>query len=224
MTVAARRRWPWIVAAAMLMAAVLISTLAPLREWVMALEDVLEQMSLGAALLAFCAISVVGTLMMVPAWIFPIAAGAVFGMGWGVAIAIVASTLAAVAAFLVGRFVMRGRIERMAKRHKSFAAVDKAVRREPWKVVALLRMSPVLPSGLKSYFLGVTCVDVFNYVTATALGMLPGIALKVYIGYAGRDALNGGPLKWAMLAAGVAATVAMTLIVGRAVKKRLQLG
>lgn len=221
---AVRRKWPWIAGAAMLLAAVAIAALAPLQNWTEAIEQALEGMSLVPGLLAFCALSVLGTLLMVPAWLFPIAAGAVFGMGWGLAVAIVASTLAALAAFLVSRFVMRERLERAARRHKSFAAVDKAVRKEPWKVVALLRMSPILPSGLKSYFLGVTSVDVFAYTTASLIGMLPGVALKVYIGHAGRGALTGGPLKWAMLAAGIAATVAMAIIVGRAVKKRLQLG
>lgn len=224
MTAATRRKWPWILGAAMLLVAVAVAVLAPVRDWTDAVEQTLEGMSLGTGLAAFCAISVLGTMLMIPGWIFPIAAGAVFGPAWGFAVAIVASTLAALAAFLVSRFVMREPLERAARRNKSFAAVDKAVKKEPWKVVALLRMSPVLPSGLKSYFLGLTSVDAFNYATASALGMLPGIALKVYIGHAGRGALTGGPLKWALLAAGIAATVAMALIVGRAVKKRLQLG
>ncbi len=218
-----RRHWPWVIGGVMLAITAVVALVAPLKDWTEAIEASLEQMSVGKAIVAFCAISVIGTLLLIPAWIFPIAAGAVFGMGWGLPVAITASTLSALAAFLVGRFVVRERIERAAKRDKSFAAVDKAVRKEPWKVVALLRMSPVLPSGMKSYFLGLTCVDVFNYVTASALGMLPGVALKVYIGHAGRSALTGGPLRWAMLAAGVAATVAMALIVGRSVKKRLQL-
>jgi uncharacterized membrane protein YdjX (TVP38/TMEM64 family) len=224
MTPPSRSRLPWIAGAVLLAAAAAIAALAPLRDWTEAIEDSLQGMSILEGMLAFCAINVLGTLMMIPAWIFPIAAGAVFGMGWGLAIAVTASTLAALAAFLVARFVVRERIERAARRNKSFAAVDKAVRREPWKVVALLRLSPVLPSGLKSYFLGLTCVNVLAYTTASALGMLPGIALKVYIGHTGRAALSGGPVKWAMLAAGIAATVAMAWILGRAVRKRLQLG
>jgi uncharacterized membrane protein YdjX (TVP38/TMEM64 family) len=217
-----RTGWPWVVGAILLVAGA-VALLAPVHDWTQAIEDSLETMSLLQGLLAFCAITLVGTLLMIPAWIFPIAAGAAFGIGWGIAAAVAASTLAALAAFLVARYVLRERIERAAKRNKSFAAVDKAVRREPWKVVALLRLSPVLPSGLKSYFLGLTCVDPVSYATASALGMLPGVLLKVYIGHAGRDALTGGPLKWAMLAAGVAATIAVMVIVGRAVRKRLKL-
>ena len=98
------------------------------------------------------------------------------------------------------------------------------MRREPWKVVALLRMSPVLPSGLKSYFLGLTCVRPLAYTLATAVGTFPGLALKVYVGHAGRDVLqSGGPLKWTLLAAGVVATIAMATLVSRAARKRLRL-
>ncbi len=223
MKVPARRYWPWIAGGVMLLVTGAVAAVAPLQDWTNAIEQSLDSMSLGTAMAAFCAISVVGALLLIPAWIFPIAAGAVFGLRWGIPVAITASTLSALGAFLVARFVVREHVERAAKRNKSFAAVDKAVRKEPWKVVALLRLSPVLPSSLKSYFLGLTCVDAFNYATASAVGMLPGVALKVYIGHAGRSALTGGPLKWAMLAAGIAATVAMALVVGRAVKKRLRL-
>ena len=120
--------------------------------------------------------------------------------------------------------MIHDRVGQAAKRDKSFAAVDKAVKRDPFKVVALLRMTPVLPSALKSYFLGLTCVDALAYTAASALGMLPGLAVKVYLGHAGRDAFGGGgPLKWALLAAGLAAALAVTLLVGRAARRRLQL-
>jgi hypothetical protein len=55
-------------------------------------------------------------------------------------------------------------------------------------------------------------------------GMLPGILLKVYVGAAGRGAITeGGALNWTIFAAGVAATVALTLIVGRTVRATLKL-
>jgi uncharacterized membrane protein YdjX (TVP38/TMEM64 family) len=93
------------------------------------------------------------------------------------------------------------------------------VKREPWKVVALLRMSPLLPSGVKSYFLGLTRVRLADYASASAAGMLPGILLKVYVGAAGRDALSeGGVLNWTIFAAGIAATLVLTVLVGRKVR------
>ena len=91
-------------------------------------------------------------------------------------------------------------------------------------MVALLRMSPVLPSGLKSYLLGLTRVRLADYVSASAAGLLPGVLLKVYIGTAGRGALTeGGAHNWALLAAGLAATVVLTVLVGRKVRRTLEL-
>lgn len=218
----ARRRLLWAGAGAMLAAAALVATIAP--ESLDALEDMLGRLGLVRGLVVFCALAVAGTLVLMPAWIFHIAAGAVFGFWWGLVAALVASALAALTAFLVARFLIPGWIERVAKRDEGFAAVDRAVKKDPWTVVALLRMSPVLPSALKSYFLGITRVDVIAYTFASALGMLPGLALKVFLGHAGRDALTaGGPLKWSLLAVGVLATVGAAFFVGRAARKRLRL-
>ena len=207
----------------MLAVAAVVALVVPARDWTAFLEHSLEERNLWQALLVFCAAYVIGTLVLLPAWIFPIAAGAAFGPFWGLVAAAASATLAATSAFFVARHIVRARVERAARRNETFAAVDKAVGREPWKVVALLRMSPVLPSGVKSYFLGLTSVRPLPYILASASGMFPGIALKVYLGHLGRDALIGGPVKWAVLAAGVAATVAITVIVGRAVRKRLGL-
>lgn len=214
----------WIVSAAGVAAAALLALVAPLHDWLDTLEDTLGQLGLVSGLLAFGAITIAGSLAMLPAWVFQIAAGAAFGFGWGLVAALAATLAASLCAFLIGRYALRDRVGRAARRDPSFAAVDKAVKRDPFKVVALLRMSPVLPSTLKSYFLGVTCVDAIPYTAASALGMLPGIAVKVYVGYAGRDALaSGGPLKWALLGAGLLATLAMAFFIGRAARKRLRL-
>ena len=218
----ARRHWLRVGLGITLAAAALAALAAPGS--LEALEGVLERLGLVQGLLVFCALSVVGTLLLIPAWIFPVAAGAVFGFGWGLAVAVVAAGLAALAAFLAARFVFRDRIERLAKREEAFAAVDRAVKRDPWKVVALLRLSPVLPSALKSYLLGITRVDPLPYVLASMLGMFPGLAVKVLVGHAGRDALSaGGPLKWSLLAVGIAATIAMAYFVGRSARRRLRL-
>ena len=220
----ARRHWVWVGSAMGVALAVTIALLAPVQEWLGAFEGLLERKGLAQGLLVFGVVSVIGMLLLVPAWIFPIAAGAAFGFAWGLAASAAASTLAALAAFLLARYLIHDRIGQAAKRDKSFAAVDKAVRRDPFKVVALLRMTPVLPSALKSYFLGLTCVDAIAYATASALGMLPGLTVKVYLGSAGRDALSGGgALRWTLLVAGLAAALAVTLLVGRAARRRLRL-
>lgn len=218
------RRTLVIGAAVAVVAAIGLAFILPTREWLAGLEESLENMSTGKALAAFVAVSVMGTMLLVPAWIFPIVAGAVFGLGWGIPAALASGVTSALLAYLVARHLLRDKVERAARRTETFLAVEQAVKREPWKVVALLRLSPVLPSGLKSYFLGLTCVKPFDYTFASAVGMLPGILIKVYLGSAGRDALTtGGATKWALVALGLAATLAMAFIVSRAASRRLHL-
>jgi uncharacterized membrane protein YdjX (TVP38/TMEM64 family) len=209
-------------ASALVVMAALMAFVVPAANWTEVLQQALEEKNLPQALMLFCAVYVVGTLLMVPAWIFPIAAGAAFGFGWGLAASLGSATLAALAAYLIARHVARARFEKLARKSKTFAAVDQAVRKEPVKVVALLRLAPVLPSGLKSYFLGLTCVAPLPYVLASAAGMLPGIALRAWLGHLGRGVFDSaGPWTWAALAFGVAATVALAVIASRIAKRRL---
>ncbi len=219
-------QWHWIALGLALGAAVAAALLLPMRDWSAQFQGWLERTDLVPAMLVFTAIYVAGAVLMVPAWIFPLVAGVVFGFGWGIAVTLAAATLAAVAPFLIARYLIHDRVERRARRNPVFKSVDDAVRKEPWKVVALLRMSPVLPSPAKSYFLGLTRVDAPTYAWASLLGMLPGLVLKVYVGSAGRELLadDAGALKVAVLAAGVAATIAFTVVTSRFAKRRLKLG
>jgi uncharacterized membrane protein YdjX (TVP38/TMEM64 family) len=208
-------------AAALALAAAL---LLPLKDWSFELEQALEHMGLWRALLIYCAVSVIGTLLLLPAWIFPLVAGAAFGLGWGLLAALLSTLAAAVLAFLAARHVLRSPVERAAKRSRRFKAVDRAVAREAWKIVALVRMSPVLPSGLKSYFFGITRIRIGDYASASLAGMFPGIALKVYVGSAGRLALaDGGPLNWTLFGGGLVALVILGLVITRIAVRTLDL-
>jgi uncharacterized membrane protein YdjX (TVP38/TMEM64 family) len=188
------------------------------------LVDWIEYMDPAVAMLVFCAVAILAGLLLVPAWIFPLVAGAVFGLGWGLIAALVSSSVCALAAFLIARHGLRGRIEKLARRSDAFKAVDQAVAKEAWKVVALVRMSPVMPSGVKSYLLGLTRVRLGEYAAASVVGMFPGLLLKVYVGSAGRGALTRGtPLDWTLFAVGIIATIALTVILGHKVRSRLNL-
>lgn len=55
-----------------------------------------------------------------------------------------------------------------------FAAVDRAIGKDGFRVVALLRLSPLLPLAASNYIYGLTSVDLTSYVLGSWLGMLPG--------------------------------------------------
>ena len=214
----------WIALGAAAFVALAAAALLPVANWSEKLAALVSDMSLFSGLVVFCTAAVVLALLCVPAMVYAIGAGAVFGFGWGLVAAMTTATLSALIAFVLARSALRRPIERAARRSPGFKAVDAAVVKHPWKVVALLRVSPVLPSGLKSYFLGLTRVRLADYLPASVAGMFPVLALKVYIGAAGRDAFaKGGLANWTLLAAGIAATLVLLLLLGREAKKRLSL-
>ena len=219
-----RLRGTWIAVGAGALVVLAAAVVLPLADWSARLESMLQGMALGAALAVFCALNIAGTLLLIPAWVFPLVAGAVFGFGWGLAASVFSAAAAALAAFVLARTIARQRVERAVKRHRSFAVVREAIERKPWSTVALLRLSPVMPSGLKSYGFGLMRIEVWTYLLASIAGMLPGILLKVYIGDAGREALSdGGAAKWSLFAAGIAATMALAFVLRRTARTSLKL-
>src|SRR3954470_2745583 len=192
--------------------------------WWAQFEDWVEGLHPLVAFFVFSGAYALSMLLLLPVWVFPIASGVMFGLPWGLAAAVVATGSAAFVGLLLIRYVSRRRMQRWARSSRTFKAIEHAVASEPWKVVALLRLSPVIPCGLKSYFLGLTRVEVRAYMGASLAGMAPDLAIKVWLGAAGRGAVgSGGALNWALFAGGVLALFGLSWIVGRRVKDRLKL-
>jgi uncharacterized membrane protein YdjX (TVP38/TMEM64 family) len=98
------------------------------------------------------------------------------------------------------------------------------LRSEGWRAVALLRLSPVIPFAVKSYLFGVSRVRMRDYVIGTFLGKLPGTIVLTSLGTTGRAAMDlSGRARWSLIAAGIAATLAVSWLVGRAARRRLGL-
>jgi uncharacterized membrane protein YdjX (TVP38/TMEM64 family) len=196
----------------------------PLKDWLEALEGWVGDMGVVGAIV-YGAVYIAASLLFVPASILTLGAGYLFGLAGGMAVVWPAATVKAALAFLIARHFARERVERLARRHPKFAALDRAIGKGDWKVVVLLRLSPIVPFSVSNYLYGLTPVRFSHYVAATAAGMLPGSFLYVYLGTAGRR-LGGShertPWEWAMLVAGLGATVAVTVYLSRLAKKQLK--
>lgn len=80
-----------------------------------------------------------------------------------------------VLAFLVGRYLLRDLVVTgLHTRYRSFAAVDAALERDGWKLVVLLRLSPVLPWNVLNYALAVTGVELLPYAAASSISVTTG--------------------------------------------------
>ena len=142
---------------------------------------------------AFIAIYIVAVIFFVPASVFTLGAGFVYGMTWGSIWVLLAANIAAEITFLLGRYLARGWLEHRMEKFPRFKAIDEAVTREGWKIVALIRLAPVFPFSLMSYAFGLTRIPFWHYAAAN-LAMIPGTLMYVYFGSIGRAATEKKPL------------------------------
>lgn len=214
----------WKIVAAVVAVAALFAAMRilPIDDWLRAVQQRVDGMGVLGALL-YGAIYVVGVLLFVPGSVLTIGAGLLFGLLWGSVLVSIAATLASALAFLIARHVMRGQVEKLSRKNERFAAIDAAIREKGWRVVALLRLSPLVPYSLSNYLYGLTSVSFWPYVLASWAGMLPATVLYVYLGAAGKAATGEkGFGQWALLAAGLVATAAVTIMLTRAARRQLK--
>jgi uncharacterized membrane protein YdjX (TVP38/TMEM64 family) len=177
----------------------------------------------------------VATVAFIPGALLTLAAGVVFGVVRGTVYTFFGATLGASGAFLVSRYLARGAVERRLEGRPRFAAVDRAVARQGWKIVVLLRLSPVFPFNLLNYALGLTRIPFLEYFLAS-VAMLPGTLLYVYYGsaigslaaLAGGAKVDRGAAGWALFALGLVATIVVTTLItrmaGRAIRQEVEGG
>jgi uncharacterized membrane protein YdjX (TVP38/TMEM64 family) len=206
----------------------LVITLLPVGRVVTKLDALLDRMG-PYGMVVFVVLYVIDAVLLGPAWLFALVAGLAFGLVRGGLLVWASATLGAAAAFLIARYFARHRIEKLVRKNEKYEAVDRAIQRHGWKVVFLLRISPILPYTLSSYIYGLTKVDFWHYIIASAVGMVPMVAVYVSIGAAGRQAAlaaaGGGhhqsKVEWIVLGVGLVFTIAAALLIARAAKREL---
>lgn len=147
------------------------------------LERALEWIkSLGPwAPVMFILVYIAAVVAFVPASILTLGSGILFGMMGGSIYVLIAATLAANITFLLGRYLARNWIAHKLEGNARFKALDDAVAREGWKIVALVRLAPVFPFSISNYGFGLTSVPLWQYFFAT-FAMIPGTVMYVYFG------------------------------------------
>lgn len=218
----------WRVVLALLVLATVVLMTTRATGWLPRFAATIDAMGpLGAV--AFIAGYAVACVALVPASILTLAAGALFGLIKGTALVFAGATLGSAAAFLVGRHLVRGAVERRLQGDARFDAIDRAIGADGRRIVFLLRLSPVFPFVLLNYALGLTRVTLADYLIG-GVGMLPGTVLYVYYGRLAGDvaALASGASAprhagyYAVLFLGLVATILVTTVVTRMARAALR--
>jgi uncharacterized membrane protein YdjX (TVP38/TMEM64 family) len=220
------RRFPVkpVLALSAVLGLVVAGRLFPVVSWLTALQAwVSAHGVLGMSL--YFVVYVLVTVLLGPAWLLTIAAGLTWSFPVAAPLALMSATAGATAAFLLGRTLARRRVEELVKTNEILAAIDRAVAKRGWRIVFLLRLSPVVPFVFSNYVYGLSAIRLWPYVLSSFFGMLPLGALYVAAGTAGKAALGGapprGPVAIAVIVAGVILTIGVTAYVTRLARKEL---
>ena len=165
------------------------------------------------AIPTFIATYVIAAVFGIPNIVLLLAAGTLFGLTKGVISASIADTLSIAACFVIGQTVGRRWITKAVGEHSRFHKLDKAFAQKGWKIVLLTRLSPLLPSNILNYGFSLSCMNFWEYLFFSWLGMLPVIFTYVYIGTFGVSILtaNQQPDNLVFQAIGLAATLGVMI-------------
>ena len=204
----------------------LIIAFLPVGKVVVKLDQILDRLG-PFAIVAFVLVYIINAVALGPAWLFALAAGLAFGLVRGGLIVWFSATIAAGISFLIARYLARHRVEKLARKNEKFEAVDRAIAKSGWKVALMLRISPLLPYTIANYLYGLTAIRFWPYMFATAVGIVPMVAVYVSIGAAGREAAlarAGGhqsKTEWIVLGVGLLVTIAAGILIARGAKREL---
>ena len=112
--------------------------------------------------------------------ILTLAGGAIFGFWLGLLVISFASSIGALLAFLVSRYLLRDWVQR--KFQKPFQAINSGIERDGVFYLLTLRLVPLFPFWLVNLLMGLTQLRAPRFYTVSQIGMLPGTAVFVNAG------------------------------------------
>src|SRR6266446_9476817 len=147
------------------------------QQWLIQRKDA-DPILFGAL---FFAVYVLITGASLPgAAILTVAAGALFGLLWGVVPVSFASAIGATIAFVVARYVLRDFVRRHFE--KQIEAVDAGMKKDGAFYLLALRLVPIFPFFLINLAMGLTAIRATTFYWVSQVGMLPGTIVYVNAG------------------------------------------
>ncbi len=153
------------------------------------------------------------TIAFVPGAPLTVAAGALYGLGGGLAVTMVGAGAGAIGAFAIGRHSARATVERASGRR--VAAIETRLAGKGFYALLALRLLPVVPFNALNYAAGASALGYRDYAVATLLGIAPGALVYTALGAGVDDPVSP-------LFIGAAALAIALAVVARAFSARLE--
>lgn len=144
------------------------------------------------------------TIAFVPGAPLTLAAGALYGLGGGMAVTMVGAGAGAIGAFTIARLSARGTVERASGRR--LTAIETRLGGKGFYALLALRLLPVVPFNALNYAAGASSLGYRDYALATLVGIAPGALVYTALGAGVDDPVS--PLFIGAVALAIALAVA----------------
>ena len=148
---------------------------ASARQWVTHTRESVRAMWYAPLILIIA--YAVGCVFAIPASIFVIVAGALWGWKLGALYAFLGGLLGAIASYFMGRFLGEGLLSRFGKAGE---VVMKQAKNAGFQTMLIVRLIPGPPFAVWNYGAGVAGMPFRDYALATAIGILPSHVVFAY--------------------------------------------
>ncbi len=170
----------------------------------------------------FVFIYAIAVTFMVPASALTLISAPIFGFWGGLLLTVIGSNLGCQISYFIAKLLGKDFVAKFIRSGSFLDKSQKFAQNNGFIFMMYARLIPIFPFAVVNYFSGIVGIKYRDYTIATVIGMLPGSAVYVYLGYSAADVTNN-PIGL-IVSIGVLAlfTVAMTIIKKKGLFERAQ--
>ncbi|PRW05827.1 TVP38 TMEM64 family membrane [Chlorella sorokiniana] len=169
--------------------------------------------------------------LFLPGVVLILGAGFVFGFWRGLLAVWAGGAVGQALAFLLARYLFRDWVESTLKtKWKRWEIIDKAIEHDGWKLVLIMRFSPIIPYNLLNIAMATTSIPFWQFTVVSAVGIIYECAVFAYFGSMADNIHaivkgEGGPppvFEWVMLGVSALMCVVGALFVSYSIKQAIK--
>ena len=121
--------------------------------------------------------------LFIPGVVFIMGAGFVFGFWRGLLAVWIGGSVGQALAFLLARYLLRDWVETFVNnKWKKWKYIDAALEKDGWKLVLIMRLSPIIPYNLLNIAMATTSIHFLAFSLVSSIGIIFECCIFVYLG------------------------------------------
>jgi uncharacterized membrane protein YdjX (TVP38/TMEM64 family) len=164
--------------------------------------------------------------LFMPGVVFMMGAGFVFGFWRGLLAVWIGGSVGQALAFLLARYLLKDWVESVVtKKWRRWEQIDRAMTLEGWKLVLIMRLSPIIPYNLLNIAMATTSIHFWQFTLVSAVGIIFECAIFCYLGTMAGDITHivsgearSGPWEWVLLGVSLVMAVVCAVLVSVSIR------